>query len=438
MLELLLSTCLASLPDPPTSSPKAVIAAELAELRREIDALRHSMSPEAALTEARASQLRALVQEVIADADSRSSLQSSGLTAGWDKGFFLASADGNFRLRISGYAQIRFNYNYIDDPRPGQDRNAKGFENRRTYLQFDGHIVDPSWVYRVQGNFRVNDGTLVLQDAYIRKNFEGGFHILAGQAKAPYMRETLASDTGLLTVDRSVIETVFGAGRTQGIFLGWNNDMLRVVGTYCDGTQAAGGLSSPWQQQTTEYAFIARGELKLGEADWSSYNDMTSFPGDKTGALIGAAMAWQRGDAGSRLSGIETLAWTVDAEIGFGGANIFGAVVGRHLDSSAGSADADQFGAYGQGGFFINETMELFARYEWGDSDTGGDDFSAVTAGANWYIAKQQLKLSGDVSYAFEGVSPFFGGPGTVQGWRPDAEGDGGQIVVRVQFQIVF
>jgi len=419
----------------------AEVDAELARLREEIAEYKRSINEDTPqwLTEERADQVRSLVQDVLSDADGRSSLQSSGMTAGWDKGFFLASPDGNFRLKISGYAQLRFNYNHVDDPLPGQDRNAKGFENRRTYLTFDGNIIDPDWIYRIQGNFRANDGTLVLQDAYLRRNLGSGFYVQAGQAKAPYMRETLASDTGLLTVDRSVIETVFGAGRTQGVFLGWSNDTFRVVGTFCDGTQAAGGLSSPWQQPTTEYSFIARGDFKLGEADWSLYNDMTSFPGEKLSALIGAAAVWQRGDAGSRFSGVETLAWTVDAEVSFGGANLFGAVVGRHFDSSSpGGLDADQYGAYGQGGFFVGEKVEIFGRYEWGDSDTGGEDFSAITAGVNWYIAKQQLKLSGDVGYAFNGVSPFFGGPGRSQGWRVDASDDGGQIVARAQFQFMF
>ncbi|MCA9286162.1 MAG: hypothetical protein KDA22_13135, partial [Phycisphaerales bacterium] len=47
------------------------------------------------LTEARAEQIRDLVGDVLADADARASLQSSGLTAGWDKGFFLASPDAS-------------------------------------------------------------------------------------------------------------------------------------------------------------------------------------------------------------------------------------------------------------------------------------------------------------------------------------------------------
>ncbi|HMN97327.1 MAG TPA: porin [Phycisphaerales bacterium] len=406
------------------------LRAEIAEFKRSVDDPEH-----ARLDEARAQEIRSLVAEVIADADTRASLQGSGVTAGWNKGFFLASPDGNFSLKISGYAQISWIYGHRSDPPSGQDGSQSGFENRRTYITFDGHVVDPSWVYRVQGNFQRSGGVFLLQDTYVRKNFDGGFFVQGGQAKAPFMRETLASDAGLLLVDRSVVEATFGIGRTQGVFVGWSNDTFRIVGTYCDGSQPAGGANNGWDFPTTEYAFIGRAEAKFG-GNWNQFNGMTSFPDDEKSGLIGAAVLWQRGDTGSRFAGVETLGWTVDGTLNLGGASLFAAVVGRHLDSDDGNFD--QFGPYGQGGIFVAPTVELFGRYEWADSDTSGADLSLVTAGANWYIARQQLKLSGDIGYGINAVSPFFGATSSATGWRTDAEGDDGQIVVRVQFQLMF
>jgi uncharacterized protein YigA (DUF484 family) len=55
------------------------------------------------LTEERAQEIRSLVQDVLPTrADSHASLQADGVTAGWNKGFFLASADGSFRLQHQG------------------------------------------------------------------------------------------------------------------------------------------------------------------------------------------------------------------------------------------------------------------------------------------------------------------------------------------------
>ena len=62
------------------------------------------------LTEQRADEIRNLVHDVLADADTRTSMLRSGLTAGRDRSFFLASADNSFRLEIAGQVQVRFAY----------------------------------------------------------------------------------------------------------------------------------------------------------------------------------------------------------------------------------------------------------------------------------------------------------------------------------------
>lgn len=57
------------------------------------------------LTEQRADEIRAIVSDVLADSNARTSLQSSGATAGWNKdqgGFFIASPSGDFKMNIKG------------------------------------------------------------------------------------------------------------------------------------------------------------------------------------------------------------------------------------------------------------------------------------------------------------------------------------------------
>ena len=48
------------------------------------------------MTEERAEEVRSLVRDVLADADTRASLLQSGMTAGYDDGFMIGSTDGNF------------------------------------------------------------------------------------------------------------------------------------------------------------------------------------------------------------------------------------------------------------------------------------------------------------------------------------------------------
>ena len=76
------------------------------------------------LTEARANEIRSIVSDVLADSESRNSLQSSGMTAGWNNGFFLESADGRFRLDVSGTVQTRFIYGYVPNGNAGTGPSA--------------------------------------------------------------------------------------------------------------------------------------------------------------------------------------------------------------------------------------------------------------------------------------------------------------------------
>ena len=59
-------------------------------MRDQIDVLRAETQQDW-MTEQRAEQIKELVQDVLADADTRASLMGNGLMAGWSDGFFLAS-----------------------------------------------------------------------------------------------------------------------------------------------------------------------------------------------------------------------------------------------------------------------------------------------------------------------------------------------------------
>ena len=108
------------------------MANRLAELEKRNDTLQgrvrelEAADGELWLTEQRAGEIRGIVQDVLADADSRASLQDSGITAGWNDGFFLQSPDGRFRLNVGGMLQVRYQYSKIrsnyetTDPQFGQ------------------------------------------------------------------------------------------------------------------------------------------------------------------------------------------------------------------------------------------------------------------------------------------------------------------------------
>ena len=109
--------------------------AQIAELKQELAELKQQDGQDW-LTEQRASEIRGIVQDVLADADTRTSLQNSGAMAGYNNGFFLASPDGNFKLNVQGFMQVRWTLNEA-----GDQETQWGFENANTYLDFSGNVL---------------------------------------------------------------------------------------------------------------------------------------------------------------------------------------------------------------------------------------------------------------------------------------------------------
>ena len=85
--------------------------AEWQALQAEVSQLRAETN-EGWLNERRAEQVKSLIHDVLADADTCASLAGDGIIAGHNgKKFFLASEDGKFLMNIAGQIQIRYIWN---------------------------------------------------------------------------------------------------------------------------------------------------------------------------------------------------------------------------------------------------------------------------------------------------------------------------------------
>jgi len=363
-------------------------AAQLAQLRKEIAELKANQGDKW-LTEERAKEIRSIVQDVLADADTRASLQSSGATAGYDNGFFIASPDGNFKLVVNGQLQVRYAASRLSSRSLGQldpgtyeppqfgfqpvfpggfenkgyqgfygenntngvKRTARGFELPRAKLEFSGHVIDPSWQFKIVGAFEQQNSQFIwvpntlpnaglaggggtgalalpnsygsfaipnsggngsqssnfgLEDAYIVKVLDPNWSVKVGQFKAPLLREELVSSKYQLAVERSLVNQFFSTEYTQGIELTFQNDCFRVMASYNDGgnnanTSATIGNTSnsafgAFSGNFTQYAVTGRAEWKAF-GTWDQFDDFSSPNGTGSGLLVGAAVNWQRGGA---------------------------------------------------------------------------------------------------------------------------------------------
>ncbi len=143
------------------------------------------------LAEARAEEIRVLVADVLADADARMALADGKQTAGWDDEFFLASADGKFRVEVSGQLQTRYVWNRRQSPTV--QTTQAGFEVRRAKVKLDGHILTPRLGFTV-GTAKVGaTGVFVLQSFNIRYRLSDELRVFVGRARPPLLREEQVS-----------------------------------------------------------------------------------------------------------------------------------------------------------------------------------------------------------------------------------------------------
>ncbi|HEB60670.1 MAG TPA: hypothetical protein ENJ06_02495, partial [Phycisphaeraceae bacterium] len=352
--------------------------------------------------EMRQGELNQLVNKVAEDASQRS-FYSSGPASlvynGAGKGFTLSDDGGNNTLNIKMYTQFRYNMNFQNDfdGTPNVDGTTEGFEFRRNRIIMAGKLQG-DFGYFIQTDFGTG-GVLGLLDTYFTWSPEPDVTVIAGQLKAPFMWETLVSASKQLTVDRSTVEAIFGAGRTQGVAVAYTGiENMKIVGAFSDG---AGQANTDWNSDANEVAFTGRVDYVFaGEMD--QFSDFTSNNSSDFGFRLGGAAHYQDGDVGDGATVTNGLknspnvfTWTVDAQAEWQGASLYAAIVGQHVETEGGaSTTIDNYGYMAQGSFYMDDDTELFGRWEYIDLDGATTDPNIFTFGANYYVNGQANKLT--------------------------------------------
>lgn len=440
-------------------------------MRGEIDELRAKTDADW-LTQARADEIRALVADVLADADTRASMLQNGLAAGWSEHFFLASLDGRFKLVLDGLMQVRWIYNFRDEP----DRHVQGFENTRTRLTFRGHVFDDDIEYLIRGDFNrspgaVGGGVYNLLDAWVRYNLTNEWSVRAGQFKLPFNREELLSPAHQLAVERSLINEGSNLGRSQGIELTFHDTLNRVSLAVSDGASPSNWLAVNgilYDTQTNnailagprtntsaiasdvEYAVTGRYE-RLAAGTWEQFDDFTSPRGEEFGLLWGIAAHAQESEhpqtvdffgVGQRTS--RHFGVALDLSVEWGGANAFLSAVYHNVDTPAQFGLLHFIGIVAQAGTYVSNKTEIFIRGEYGqlDGQSGStinvSDLNLVSVGVNYYMDGHDLKWTTDIGF---GISQVEGTvfSSDIAGWRSETTAESRpQVVFRTQFQLLF
>ena len=317
------------------------------------------------LNDKRADETRQLVHDVLADADSRSSMLGDGSPV---------------TVNVHGFLQTRWSYN--DTKTDGVDA-THGFNVPRTRLELSGDLYD--WGYKVSGQW--NDGDdFTLMDAYAEKS---GFRF--GQFKSPFMKEVLTKQNETLAVDRSVIAQEFGQGRSQGIQYSKNFGFGDLTVAYTDGFNTANG------------AGVVNGYALTGRLDFEPTNWLNA----------GVAVSH------NNLDTTDFNTWTADASVSYNSIKLTGAYV-----KTSGSV-GDNWGTVWTLSTDIKYGLDVFAQYESGHLDGVDTDLSIATVGFN-YLLSDNVKWTTDFGKSFNGIDAGWNLANT--GWNSTAS-DGEYLI---------
>jgi hypothetical protein len=362
-------------------------------------------------------------------------VNAESATSDWgDNGFVLKTPDGKYQLGLRGTIQVQLAYNRrqgdVDVP------ERWGFEVRRATLRISGHVVDPTWRYLLHGNFAGSEFRLL--DASVTKLLGDTWSLRLGQFKLPFLREELIGYNNLLAVDRSLISSTFGVGRSEGVDVIFDSERFRWSAALNNGLGPLGEAPEDFvggliADNLTKFAATARLEVMLGSGgSWEQFNDYADWPEYEKGVVVGLGVHWQRNHPDSTDERSQIGRWTVDATMEYQPVNLYVSVVGNHAKDAG---ELDQFGVVVQGGVLVG-AWEPLARYEWADADGVGSDLSLITVGAAYFAHRGRLKWTTDLGYSFEPVTELFANEAKT--WFVDAREEDGQLVVRSQLMLAF
>ena len=369
-----------------------------------------------------------------------------GLTAGYDKGFFLKSDDGNFLLKPAVQFQFRYVANQRDDVGGASEEDSftDGFEVRRARFRFDGNVLSPKLTYSFVWDTSRAGGAVSLLDAWAQYQFTPDLAVKGGQFKESWAHERDVSGYQQLAVDRSLVDALLAGNitdRVQGVsfILGGTKDRpYRVEVAYHDG---ANSRNTNFQEGTaataTHWGAGVRGEYKLF-GDWASYKDFTAKASKENLLVVGGGA-----DYTDRV-GNDVLLTTVDAQYELADRlGVYGAINANFTDPHDSTANISRtdYGGLVQAGYLLNKKWEVFGRYDVVKLDddavaAGAEDtFHEITAGLNYYLgpdgnALHRGKFTLDVTYLPNGAPSDQTQSGILAA-------DDDEFLVRAQFQIM-
>ena len=355
-----------------------------------------------------------------------------------DKGFRLATQDGNWEMNLQSRGQFRYTNPTRSDPRQledFQDLENSNIELRRLRIKVGGHGFRPWLKYyfeldlqpsrdvdadELDGGARVIDWRID-----IAKSEALGFRL--GQWKIDYNRERVDSSGRQQFVERSIVNRIFTIDRQVGVqvrgrlFKGTPADMRYYAGVYngegrgtfneSDEHLLSGrlqwnflGRDLATRQTDVEYTEKPTGSLAFSMA--STDGPCTRYSSSGCGNLDGFLPPALAGDEQYEID-----QWVQEFAFKYRGLSLQQEYHRKDIDDTDLDISSELTGYYAQAGYFFHglipavpKPLELAFRYAYVEEPNELDrlvnnEREEYTIAANWFFAGHNNKITLDYSY---------------------------------------
>ena len=306
--------------------------------------------------------------------------------AGYDKGFFIQSPDGKFKMHTSGYVQ-----GFLQGIKNEAAADTDTIRIRRARLKFKGHLYKKNYRYQIEYDFA---GSTLLS-TFVRLVHSDMLAFTVGNFKVPYNVEALVSASGQQFVDRSIAHGVFGTSGEREIGFGISGKLLEKHLEYM--ISIMNGEGNNTNNVNNEFRYAGRLMYHiLGSKAGKTFSDIKGS--DETQLALGAAVSFNDTPNAAATAEQKNTKTTVDLTAKCHGWGAHGAFFYKNVNPDGAAAVHDKGWLAQIGYMVVPETVELAARVAQTYLDTGSD-LSEYTGGLNYYIHEgHRVKLQLDYS----------------------------------------
>jgi hypothetical protein len=331
-------------------------------------------------------------------------------STGYDKGFFIESADGAFSLETQARVQFRWSYTVAVEEDPDTMEERKDYDSlfavQRGRLTFGGHAFTKDLAYKLQADF--GRGSVALKDYYVDYRIAGDALVRFGQYKRPFSRQQITSSGNLELVDRAITDAEYKGGRDAGVMVHNNYEKSPELEWAVGLFNGTGENVVPGRTMGAPDSFNPAlvGRIGYNQGDVKGYTE-ADLDGGPLRFGVAASVLGELDADRDNTSGIRgQLDYIVKAE-GFsstGGLYVATAQDGKGFRDQS----TDTVGLHVQAGYTVDKTHEVVGRYALiapRAEDEG--NVQEVSLGYSLYLFGHGFKWQTDVTLGLdEGQDP--------------------------------